>query len=77
MLVSKGFLGLDGVRRNTEDDRLRVGEGAGQSREVDSLLGAARRVGARIEKQHQFLAGIVAKRDRAAAIARHAESRRL
>ena len=34
-----------------------LGKGLGQAGEVDRLLGAARRVGAWIEKQHQLLAG--------------------
>ncbi len=45
-----------------------------QPREVDGLLGAARGVRARIEEQHEFLAGEVGQRDRAAAVARQVEA---
>ena len=50
---------------------------ARQPREVDGLPGAARGVRARIEKQHEFLAGIVGQRDGAAAIAWQVEGGRL
>ena len=77
MLVPKGFLRLQGIGRDTEDRGLILRERARQSREVDGLLGAARRVRARIEKQHQFLAGVVLKGDGAATVTRQAERRRL
>ena len=77
MLGSKGFLRLWRVGRNPEHSGLRVRKRARQPREVDGLLGAARRVRARIEKQHQFLAGVVIKGDGAATVARQAERRRL
>ena len=54
-----------------------VGEGVLEPGEVDRLLGAAGRVGARIEKQHELLAGIVGERDAAAAVARQIERRGL
>src|SRR6266852_5785264 len=69
MLVSKGFLRLEGVCGNTQDGGLACGKCVSQSREVDGLLGAARGVGARIEKQHEFSSRKVGWRDGLAAIA--------
>ena len=63
MLVPKGFLRLWRVGRNAEDGGPAFGKGARQPGEVDGLLGAARGVRAWIEKQHEFLAGIVGQRD--------------
>jgi hypothetical protein len=69
MLVSKGFLRLQGVGRNPEYRGLRVSKRVCQTREVDGLLGAAWGVRARIEKQHQFPADVVVNGDGAAAVA--------
>ena len=63
MLVPKGFLRLGRVGRNAEHRGLAFGKSARQPRKVDGLPGAARRIRARIEEQHQFLPGIVGKRD--------------
>src|SRR5260370_3555449 len=54
MLVSKGFLCLWRVGRNTQYPNLAFSKCARQSREVDGLLRAAPRVRARIEKQHEL-----------------------
>ena len=50
-----------------------VGERVLQPGEIDRLPGAAGGVGARIEKQHQLLAGVIGERDAAAAVARQLE----
>ena len=52
MLVSEGFLRFQRVGRNPEYRGLHVRKRARQTREIDGLLGAARGVRARIEKQH-------------------------
>ena len=57
VLVPKGLLGLWRVGRDAEHRGPAFGEGVRQPGEVDGLPGAARRVRARIEKQHQFPAG--------------------
>src|SRR6266478_4390793 len=77
MLVPKGFLRLERVGRNTQDRGLTLRKRASQSCEVDGLLGAARGVRARVEKQHEFSSRIVGERDGFAAIARKAEGGRL
>src|SRR3979490_139770 len=51
VLVSKGLLDLWRAGGNAQYRGPTVGKRAGQPREVDGLLGTARRVGARIEKQ--------------------------
>src|ERR1700694_6145837 len=76
MLVSKGFLRLERVGRNTDYRGLTFRKRVNQSCEVDGLLGAARGVRAWVEKQHEFSSGIVGERDGFAAIARKAEGGR-
>src|ERR1700753_4074288 len=58
MLVPKGFLRLQWIGRYTQHGGLAGGEGAGQAREVDGFLGAARRVGARVEKEYEVFSEI-------------------
>ena len=74
MLVPEGVLGLDGVRRDAEHSRSGPGEGVVQPREVDRLPRATGRVGARVEKKHEFLAVVIGERDGVAAIARQPET---
>src|ERR1700730_1117399 len=76
MLVSKGFLRLERVGRNTDYRGLTFRKRVSQSCEVDGLLGAARGVRAWVEKQHEFSSRIVGERDGFAAIARKAEGGR-
>src|SRR3981189_1347153 len=76
MLVPKGFLRLERVGRNTQDRGLTLSKRSRQSCEVDGLLGAARGVRARVEKQHEFSSRIVGERDGFAPIARKAEGGR-
>src|SRR3954451_8602773 len=73
VLVPKRLLGLWRVGGNTEHGGLGFGKSVRKPREVDRLPGAARRVGARIEKQHELLARIIGQRNGAAAIARQTE----
>src|SRR5258708_25884240 len=68
MLVSKGFLCLWRVGRNTQYRSLVFSKRTRQSREVDGLLGAARRVPARIEKQHELFSRIFGHRNAVATI---------
>src|ERR1019366_9010290 len=77
MLVSKGFLRLWGIGRNAEYGGLTFRKCARQSGEIDGLLCAARRVRARIEKQHELAPRIVRQRDGVAAVAWQSEGRRL
>src|SRR5882672_180887 len=76
MLVSKGFLRLQRVGRNTQYRGLTFRKRVSQSCEVDGLLRAARGVRAWVEKQHEFSSRIVGERDGFAAIARKAEGGR-
>src|SRR6202023_4031422 len=61
---------------NAQNRGLAFGEGARQPREVDGLLGAARRVGARIEKQHELFPRVIGQRNSVAAVAGEAEGGR-
>src|SRR5882724_116777 len=76
MLVSKGFLRLERVGRNTQDGGLTLRKRVSQSCEVDGLFRAARGVRAWVEKQHELSSRIVGERDGFAAIARKAEGGR-
>src|SRR5882724_3283745 len=76
MPVSKGFLRLERVGRNTQDGGLTLRKRVSQSCEVDGLLRAARGVRAWVEKQHELSSRIVGERDDFAAIARKAEGGR-
>ena len=69
MLVAEGFLGLDASAETPSTAAPLVGKRVAQPREVDGLPGAAGRVGARIEKQHEFLAGVIGERDAVASVA--------
>src|SRR6267142_7136403 len=73
MLVSKGFLCIRRVGRNTQYRGLTFRKRVSQSCEVDGLLRAAWGVRAWVEKQHEFSSRIVGERDGFAAIARKAE----
>src|SRR6266403_5449152 len=76
MLVPKSLLRLERVGRNTQNRGLALRKRGRRPREVDGLLGAARGVRARVEKQHEFSSRIVGERDGFAAIARKAEAGR-
>ena len=68
MLVPKGLLGFHGVGGDAEHRRAAFGKGILQAGEVDRLPGAAGGVGTRVEKQHQFLPGVIGQRDAVATV---------
>ena len=74
MLVAKRLLRPQWVGRDAEHGGVAFRKRSLQPAEVDGLLGAARRVRAWIEKQHQSFAREVGQRDGVAAVARKPEA---
>src|SRR5260370_42219439 len=76
VLVAKGFLRPWRIGGNAQYRGPAFGEGARQPREIDGLPGAAGRVRARIEKQHELFSGVVEQRDDIATVTGKAEGAR-
>src|SRR5258705_7633289 len=76
VLVAKGFLSPWGIGGTAQFRGPAFGEGARQPREIDGLPGAAGRVRARIEKQHELFSGVVEQRDDIATVTGKAEGGR-
>ena len=69
VFVAKLFLCGDRVSRDAKNGSPCFRKGIGESAEGYGLKGASRRVGAWIEEDHQFAAGVVRQRYRLSAVA--------